>query len=152
MTEEGMPWVEYLYPSSLLAQDLRKLILHEYFAFTRGSDCRVCLLSGTRMATQDALNLINHFQSRATLEPTLHQARVKTRVSRVETLLCFLETVVTRGWTRVWKKKLHVISFVKIHWLQQKLNDYWLLWSASNLCDSCKSVRLHPCITLWTGK
>ena len=43
------------------------------------------------MAHEDALYLIGHFRSRATLEPT----RVKTRVSRFETLLCFLETLVT---------------------------------------------------------
>ena len=54
---------------------------------------RICVLSGTRMVHEDALYLIVHFRrSRATLDPTLHQARVKTRVSRVETLLCFLET------------------------------------------------------------
>ena len=37
--------------------------------------------------------LIGHFRSRATLEPT--------RVSRVETFLCFLETLVTRVRIRV---------------------------------------------------
>ena len=46
-------------------------------------------MSGTRMAYEDALYLIGHFRSRATLEPT----RVKTRISRVETFLCFLETL-----------------------------------------------------------
>ena len=44
------------------------------------------------MALEDALYLIGHFRSRATLESTLHKAKVKTRVSRVETLLHFLET------------------------------------------------------------
>ena len=48
------------------------------------------------MAHKDALYLIGHFRSRATPELTLHQARVKTQVSRVETLLYFLETLVTR--------------------------------------------------------
>ena len=49
---------------------------------------RVCLLSGTRMAHEDALYLIGYFR----LSTTLHQAGVKTGVPRVETLLCFLET------------------------------------------------------------
>ena len=33
--------------------------------------------TGTRMAHEDALYLIGHFRSRATLEQTLHQARIK---------------------------------------------------------------------------
>ena len=47
------------------------------------------------MAHKDALYLIGHFRSRATPDQTLHRARVKTRVSRVETLLCFLQTLVS---------------------------------------------------------
>ena len=57
------------------------------------------------MAHADALYLIGHFRSRASLEPT----RVKTRVSRVETFLCFLEALVTRVRTREWKKKAPVV-------------------------------------------
>ena len=49
--------------------------------FTPGSDPGVCLLSGTRMVHEGALYLIGHFQLCATLEPTLHQARVSTRVN-----------------------------------------------------------------------
>ena len=61
-------------------------LYYEHFPFTPGFDSRVCLLSGTKiMAYEDTLYLIGHFWSRATLEPILHQARVKTRVSRVET-------------------------------------------------------------------
>ena len=53
----------------------------EHFFFTPESDSRVCWLLGTRMVHDDALYLISHFHSRATLEPT----RIKTQVSRVET-------------------------------------------------------------------
>ena len=52
-----------------------------HFFFTPGSDSGVCLLSGTRMAHESALYLVGHFRSRATLEPTFHQARVSTRVN-----------------------------------------------------------------------
>ena len=55
-----------------------------------GPDSGFCLLSGTRKAPEDALYLIGHFRSYATLEPTLHQARIKTPVSRVPALLYFL--------------------------------------------------------------
>ena len=47
------------------------------------------------MTHEGALYLIGHFRSRATLDLT------KTRVSRVETLLCFLETLAIRVRTRV---------------------------------------------------
>ena len=57
-----------------------------FFFFTPGSESRVCLLVGTRKEHEDALILIGHIRSRATLEPTLHQTRVKTQVSRVETV------------------------------------------------------------------
>ena len=53
------------------------------------------------MAYEGALYLTGHFRLRATLEHTIHQARVKTRVSRIETLLGFLETLVTRVRIRV---------------------------------------------------
>ena len=43
----------------------------EHFSFTSGSDSRVCLLSGTRMAHEGALYLIGHVRSR----PTLIRAR-----------------------------------------------------------------------------
>ena len=66
---------------------------------------RVCLLSGTRMTHENALYLIGYFRSCAAPEPTLHQAWVRIRVSRVETRLCFLGNLVTRVRTRVWKKK-----------------------------------------------
>ena len=39
------------------------------------------MLSGTRMAHEGALYLIGHFRSHATLELTLHQVRVSTRVN-----------------------------------------------------------------------
>ena len=38
------------------------------------------------MMHKGALDLNDHFRSLAILEPTLHQARVLTRVSRVATL------------------------------------------------------------------
>ena len=53
------------------------------------------------MAHEDALYLIGHLRSRATLEPTLHQAEVKTWISRVETILCFLDTLVSQVLTQL---------------------------------------------------
>ena len=72
------------------------------FPFTPGSDYGVCLLSGTRIAHEGAL-LIGHFPSCATLELTLHQARVSNR--SLESRLVgvswnFLETLVKLGFER----------------------------------------------------
>ena len=49
---------------------------------------------------EGAQYLTGHFRSRATLELTLYQARVLTRVSRVGTLGCFLETPVKLRYER----------------------------------------------------
>ena len=44
------------------------------------------------MEHKDTLYLIGRFQLHATLEPALHQVRVKTPVSRVKAFLCFIVT------------------------------------------------------------
>ena len=57
------------------ADSLKKAVMNMFLSHPRNHS-RVCLLSGTRMAQEDALYLIGHFRPRATQEPTLHQARI----------------------------------------------------------------------------
>ena len=76
----------------------------------------------------------NTFKTRlVSAELTLHQAWVKTAV---ETLLCFLETLVTRVQTRVWKKKAQHVFLACISlsslWRDGSCNDYCKNWKKNS--------------------
>ena len=74
----------------------------EHFSLTPGSDCRVLLVvrnqNGARGRT------VFDWSLSVTCNPRADSSSGES--SRVNTLLCFFETLVTQVWT-VWKKKTH---------------------------------------------
>ena len=88
-----------------------------------------------------------------------NQSRVVTRVSGVETLLCLLETLVTRVRTRLWQRKAHVMWIVnlKTHMRTRQLEpNQWGQMSGSwseAFFSSIHCVRAYVINTifLWAG-